>query len=152
MLGKSKSVKKQNNLHGKEVFWQTGRRQSCCPEDWTTVEQWRGICYSLFSLEKLASVASPGVRKVAQHSNAFCQYQIKLLIQSDSREKNAMKKETEMEEERGDTIWERLNEPEWKFAMPHLNAHMSPVFIGICASACTIYNVSIQFTSEKISS
>lgn len=27
--------KKQTNLHGKEVFWQAGRRQSCCPWDWT---------------------------------------------------------------------------------------------------------------------
>lgn len=105
MLEKSKSVKKQSNLHGKEVLWQAGRRQSCCPEDWTTVEQWRGICYSLFSLEKPASVASPGVTKVAQHSNAFCEYQIKLLIQSDGREKDGMKKETEMAEERRDTVW-----------------------------------------------
>lgn len=152
MLGKSKSVKKQSNLHGKEVFWQTGRRQSCCPEDWTTVEQWRGICYSLFSLEKPASVASPGVRKVAQHSNAFCEYQIKLLIQTDSREKDEMKKETEMEEERRDTVWECLNESQCKVAMPNLNAHMSPVFIGICMWDYTVYVVSLQFMSVKISS
>lgn len=63
----------KNYLNVKAVVWEAGRHQSCCPEDWTAVEQSRGIHYSLVSLEK----PSLKVRDAVRHCDAFCEYQIK---------------------------------------------------------------------------
>lgn len=45
-----------------------------------------------------------------------------------------------------------MDEPQCSFAIPNLNAHTSLVFIVICKSAWTIYFVSLEFMSEKVSS
>lgn len=101
-LGRARVSKKQSNLHGKEVFWQAGRRQSRCPEDWTAVELWRGMLFPLLS--GVSRKCSLPWGRGTLHSTVmhFVNNQIKVLIQSESRGEAERRKDTKTGEERED--------------------------------------------------
>ena len=96
ILGKSESIREKKPTT-KLLAWQRGVLTSREAVELLPggLDGSGGKSTTLSSLWRNRQVQPPlRVKKVAQHSNAFCEYQIKVLIKSSSREKAEMTNET----------------------------------------------------------